>query len=523
MEGTLQKVVAIIVSIVIFFILPIYIAFEKKDDISYALALKITTDFVNDVDSKGYISSKMYNDFITNLAATQNSYDIYLEHISKKYNPVIYSYTDDLKTVRAKFDYNLHKDEFKSGQIVIDSGSNAGTYNNLVLAYDLSQRKYTQDQILSVIDSTNRQLTVNTTLDSYRSLDYGSLPAISSIYTISDDQTHNIYTMNVGDEFNVIVKNKNTTMATIIYNMITFGVGGQNNTKILVNYGGTIKAEKYRDKAVDDDTTNYNPETDRSNASSLVNSYITDGLMALYDGEYNIGTTHSNSSDSWSDLSGNGNNGALSSFNFDDNSGWRYNGLHFTGNEYIGTNLDLENEMTFEAVIRLDSVTDEDNTDESVLSNLNEGGAGIIFNTLNSEDVSSKGKVSFNVYGTDASGNEMVYKVTSDEVLQANKVYSISASVGTVSLDTDESGAAYNARVELLGINGNVKGEPFSATYKAPATGSTIIVGGNPLAGAGAIPKFKGTIYSVRIYNRALSEDEIKENFEVDKSKYNIN
>ena len=32
----------------------------------------------------------------------------------------------------------------------------------------------------------------------------------------------------------------------------------------------------------------------------------------------------------------------------------------------------------------------------------------------------------------------------------------------------------------------------------------------------------KGTIYSVRVYNRALTEEEIIENFEVDKEKYNI-
>ena len=45
MDGILQRVVSIIIAVAIFFILPVYIAYEKKDDISYALALKITTDF----------------------------------------------------------------------------------------------------------------------------------------------------------------------------------------------------------------------------------------------------------------------------------------------------------------------------------------------------------------------------------------------------------------------------------------------------------------------------------------------
>ena len=51
MDGILQKVVSVLIAVVILFILPVYIAYEKKDDISYALALKITTDFVDNVNA----------------------------------------------------------------------------------------------------------------------------------------------------------------------------------------------------------------------------------------------------------------------------------------------------------------------------------------------------------------------------------------------------------------------------------------------------------------------------------------
>ena len=151
MDGVLQKIAAIIISVVILFILPVYVAYEKKDDISYALALKLTTDFVENVNSKGYITTQMYYDYVGKLAVTQNTYDVYMEHTAKKYNPVIYSYTDDLQTIRAKFDYNLYKEQYETGTIEVASGSLAGTYNNLILAYDLSEKKYTQDQILYVI------------------------------------------------------------------------------------------------------------------------------------------------------------------------------------------------------------------------------------------------------------------------------------------------------------------------------------------------------------------------------------
>lgn len=522
MDGVLQRVISILIAVIIFFILPVYIAYEKKDDISYALALKITTDFVENVNSKGYISSDMYADYLSKLAVTQNSYDIYMEHTAKKYNPVIYSYTDDLKTIRAKFDYNLYKDQFEAGQIVITDGGNIGTYNNLVLAYDLSEKKYTEAQILSVISSTDKRVTVNTNLDTYKNLDYSSLPAVSSIYEINTPGNTNIYTMNQGDEFNVIIKNKNTTMATIIYNAITLGVAGNNNTKIYVNYGGTIKAETYRDKIIDDDIQNYNPENDTSDTASLVNSYITNGLIALYNGEYNNGTVHSNSSNSWDDLSGNGNNGALSNFDFNDESGWIFNGLHFTGKEYVAIDEFDMDEMTIEVVVKFDTVTDIDNPEQSVLSNINNGGAGIVFNQLNSADVNKKGKISFDVYTNDAEGNVVASSVISNDIIQANKIYSISGSVGKIELDIDGAGIAYETVAQLLGVNGEVDGKDFNSGYVRPATGSNFVLGGTPLVGAGANTQFKGTIYSVRIYNRALTEEEIKENFEVDKIKYGI-
>ena len=65
-------------------------------------------------------------------------------------------------------------------------------------------------------------------------------------------------------------------------------------------------------------------------------------------------------------------------------------GYIFTGKEYVGiSDLDFD-EMTLEVVVRFDSITDTNNPTQSVLSNINSGGAGIIFNQLNSTDVSKE-------------------------------------------------------------------------------------------------------------------------------------
>lgn len=249
MDDMLQRVFGILVGVIIFFLLPLYIAFEKKDDISYSLALKITTNFVENVKSKGYVSHEMYNDFISNLAVTGNSYDIKMEHVAKKYYPIIYSYDDDYKNVRSKFDYSLYRDMFNAGQIEKDGI----TYENLVLAHDLVEIRYTEAQILSALDLNEQVITRITDgvtgVDSYKATDYYDIPAISGIYRTSDNEA--IYSMSKGDEFTVVIKNTNTTVASILFNTLTFGANTGNNTKVYINYGGTIQNEEYRKTTLD--------------------------------------------------------------------------------------------------------------------------------------------------------------------------------------------------------------------------------------------------------------------------------
>ncbi|MNP37095.1 hypothetical protein D3C76_1305230 [compost metagenome] len=56
----------------------------------------------------------------------------------------------------------------------------------------------------------------------------------------------NMYTMNSGDEFNVRIINKNTTLASVLFNTLTLGANANNNIKVYINYGGAIINETYR-------------------------------------------------------------------------------------------------------------------------------------------------------------------------------------------------------------------------------------------------------------------------------------
>jgi len=127
MESSLQKIIAAIVGIMILFIIPVYIAFEKADDVSYNLVLKLSQNFVDNVRDKGYISPEMYSDFVSGLYATNNSYDVELEHVKKRIDPVIYIYEKGENLTPGRLlhtlDYATYYDDYiEDGEITIKEG-----------------------------------------------------------------------------------------------------------------------------------------------------------------------------------------------------------------------------------------------------------------------------------------------------------------------------------------------------------------------------------------------------------------
>ena len=145
MDDTLQRVFSILLAAIIFFLLPLYMAFEKKDDIAYSLALKITSNFVDEVCNKGYMTIDMYNDYVSDLSVTGNAYDISFEHVKKVYEPVIYAYNNNKQYT---FDYNLYKMLVNNGMITVDGI----TYSDAKLSYKVNEIRYNTNQILSIMD-----------------------------------------------------------------------------------------------------------------------------------------------------------------------------------------------------------------------------------------------------------------------------------------------------------------------------------------------------------------------------------
>lgn len=269
MEDNLQRVFSILISVFIFFILPLYITFEKMDDISYSLALKITSNFVDTVTSKGYISEKMYNDFISELGATNNVYDIKMEHIAKKYTPAYYVYDNDSKVIDV-LDYATYCNEvndnsssiLKVGEKEYEKSHmlDGENVSNITLSYTASEIKFSEKQILETFNKKDEDIPYSKfLLTEYAQKEKEDIPVVPYMYanyTIENlddgtlnavvDNSNRIYTMNKGDEFSVRIKNVNTSIATILFNAIALGMGkDENNVRVYINYGGTIEEEEY--------------------------------------------------------------------------------------------------------------------------------------------------------------------------------------------------------------------------------------------------------------------------------------
>ena len=211
MEESLSKFITAILAIIIMFIFPVYIAYEKKDDISYALAVRYTQDFVDKVRSKGYLTQELYQEYVTHLMATGNTYSVDLEHKHVRFDP---------------------------------SNTDVGQASAAVRSEEI----YSTEHILNFMEK---------------------------------NEEHK-YVMNVGDNFNVKIKNTNVTTATVIYNIVTVNMSS-NNVRIHVDYGGRILADKWWGKI------NFFPgEEDKDYALDFENIITIKAFKTLEDARSNI-------------------------------------------------------------------------------------------------------------------------------------------------------------------------------------------------------------------------------------------
>ena len=190
MKDSLSMILAVIILVILIIILPLYNYFERQDDMSYNIALKSVTMFVDEVAQNGYLDQNMYDEFIQRLGTTGNSYDIQVEA---------------QKRILTKDPDN------------IDPDTGEETYIEQFKSY------YNKD-IFN--DDTGKTSMV-----------------ISKDNTLRNDA----FFFDVGDKFYVKIKNTNTTMASSLLSAI---ISKMPDEKINISYGATIKNNNWENSTV---------------------------------------------------------------------------------------------------------------------------------------------------------------------------------------------------------------------------------------------------------------------------------
>ncbi len=206
---------------------------------------------------------------------------------------------------------------------------------------------------------------------------------------------------------------------------------------------------------------------------------VKDGLIRYYDGNNNSGYSHSSNTTTWKDLSGNY-DGTLT------NTTWDTTAVIFNGEDSYATFGELPEltTITMEATI---IINDFNMTYPNIFNNVSATGTALYF--------AADHKPRFRLYDGTTKVN-----VTSDETLDTGVLHTITAT--------------YDGTTAKIYIDGMVtKSYAIANAVISPNTAKEMIIGRNPNTDGWLNAK----IYSARIYNRALTETEIKQNMNADR------
>lgn len=214
-------------------------------------------------------------------------------------------------------------------------------------------------------------------------------------------------------------------------------------------------------------------------------SIATQGLVIYYDALDNTGSGHDDNATSWADKSGNGNNGAIS------NGAWGADYLQFNGSStWVNCGQRNFGVVTVEALVSFSTLASSAYADE-VCSNFESGGYGL---------TNHNGKYCFTAY---VGGYQFVDAMTS----------------------------ATNTWVHLTGVfdgsslkiyvNGVLSGTLSAAgSIGTPGSNTVLALGGNPSGSSVTGDRFTGKMRMFRLYNRALTGEEVAENYAHDHNYY---
>lgn len=228
-------------------------------------------------------------------------------------------------------------------------------------------------------------------------------------------------------------------------------------------------------------------------------TYISSGLLVRYDGINNTGDGHSDDTKTWKNLVGDSTfDGKINGATFQDNC------LSLDGqNDWVEIG-DLNGEKTYTLDMTVMLLDDGHSSVNNIFYNANDSGISFFENS---------NYLYFKAFTNDSSNSSKI--VHTKNSIEPNKIYNFT---GT-----------YDGSHTKLYVNGVLDDEAnIEGQLKEPENDKTFVLGTNPsdektISSTSSTPQHKKiNIYSCRLYNRAISDEEVKHNYEIDQSRYNI-
>lgn len=238
--------------------------------------------------------------------------------------------------------------------------------------------------------------------------------------------------------------------------------------------------------------------------NEVLDGIVLNNLIACYDAINNTGNGHSDSITTWKDLSGNGYDGVLTNVTMG-NSYAQFNGTNSWAN--LGNIRDYTNQITLEATINVPTAVANK---RDIICNQETGGVCLRY---------IDEKVEFVIYLK----NVGYVVARCDQSMLTNKKYHIVGTYNGSSIKIYINGIEQN---DITLYDGDYNPSPNildnPGTINRPKGNTVMSLGCNPNGTRSEMYYFKGNIYSAKIYNRALSANEVKQNYNYDRSKYGI-
>ena len=247
--------------------------------------------------------------------------------------------------------------------------------------------------------------------------------------------------------------------------------------------------------------------TAKGNVKKLtIEDYVKDDLFAFYDGIENTATGHGTPTDTWYnkaiDLSPNTATHIQNTlYNFTSSSWTNDNGLLFNGiDNYVDSGYNQEifgQEFTFSFIVNITAVN--------------------AYRGIYGYHIGNQNKDPFYGVSMQMSG------ITGDFFYHGSSYQptSVMVEVDYLLNKKQEYTVVYQGGIGVkLYINGNLFGEDLDNSYIVPYPEYNFIIGQSHPA---QDRYFEGTMYNFIIYKKALTEEEIMQNYKVNKQRYKIN